>query len=217
VTRSARLLVADHGLVRLGVRLALRGEAEICGEADDAEGAIFAAQRVKPDASLIGWDLPGGALVAVRGILAQAPGAAVVVMTNSKDVDDLLAAVRAGAVGYVPDDLNADQLRRVIRAVIAQEAALPRSMVRELLLELRGNARLAAEGITGREAEVLGMLRRGQSTAQIARRLEISPVTVRRHISQIRHKLGFKDRGDLLLEGRDVTHPSLDRRPTVHR
>jgi DNA-binding NarL/FixJ family response regulator len=193
----------------------MQGEAEICAEAGDAARAILAARHVQPDVCLVGWDLPGGALVAVRGMVYEAPGAAVVVMANDQDVDDLLSAVRAGAVGYVSGDINGHQLRRVVRAVLAREAAVPRSMVRELLLELRGAARLATEGVTGREAEVLGMLRRGQSTAQIARRLEISPVTVRRHISHIRHKLGVKDRDALLAQGRDTAPQSFSRRLTA--
>jgi DNA-binding NarL/FixJ family response regulator len=205
LTRLARLLVADYGLVRLGVRLAVHGEAEICAEADDAEGAILEACRAQPDLCLVGWDLPGGALTAVRGILKELPSTAVIVVADSRDVDDLLAAVRAGAVGYVPGDVNSAQLRRVVRAVLAQEASVPRSMVRALLHELYTAARLGAQGVTAREAEVLGMLRRGHSTAQIARRLEISPVTVRRHISELVRKLGVDDRRELLLDGRALT------------
>jgi DNA-binding NarL/FixJ family response regulator len=125
-----------------------------------------------------------------------APGSAVVVLTQSEDVDYLLESVRAGAVGYVPGALDAERLRRVVRAVAAHEAVVPRSMVLELLLELRGGG-TGADALTAREAQVLGMLRRKHTTAEIAERLAIAPVTVRRHISQLVRKLGVEDRAAL--------------------
>jgi DNA-binding NarL/FixJ family response regulator len=124
-----------------------------------------------------------------------APSSAIVVLTQSHDVDYLLEAVRAGAVGYVPGALDAARLRRVVRAVAAHEAVVPRSMVLELLLELRGGG--GADALTSREAQVLGMLRRKHTTAEIAERLDIAPVTVRRHISQLVRKLGVEDRAAL--------------------
>ena len=99
----------------------------------------------------------------IQGILNVAPDTSVVVLSEQRDVDDLLAAVRAGAVGYLPGSLDKDQLRRVVRGVAAHEAAVPRAMVRELILELRTATSLG--GVTEREAQVLGMLRRGHTTA----------------------------------------------------
>ena len=103
--------------------------------------------------------------------------------------------VRAGAVGlYARTALDADRLRRIVRAVAANEAAIPRSMVLELLLELRGRGN-GADALTARESQVLGMLRRGHSTAEIAERLAIAPVTVRRHISRARAQAGRREPG----------------------
>ncbi len=194
---AVRLLIADHAPTRIGIRMALDPDIEICAEADDAKQAIRAAMREQPDICLVGRDLPGDGVAAVRGICRAAPSAAVVMIAEVPDVDDLLDAVRAGAIGYVPDGLDAERLRRVIRAVAAKEAAVPPQMVMELLMELRGNG-VGAEALTGREAQVLGMLRRGNSTAAIAQRLEIAPVTVRRHISELVHKLGVGDRSELI-------------------
>jgi DNA-binding NarL/FixJ family response regulator len=115
--------------------------------------------------------------------------------------EDLLECVRAGAIGYVPGALNAERLRRIIRAVAANEAVIPRSMILELLLELRGGGG-GADVLTAREAQVLRMLRRGHTTAEIAQRLHIAPVTVRRHISELVHKLGVEDRSALTGPGR---------------
>jgi DNA-binding NarL/FixJ family response regulator len=198
VTGKVRLLIADHAPTRVGIRMALDGDvAQISAEAGDAQRAIRAAMREQPDICLVGRDLPGDGLAAVRGICRAAPRAAVVVLAEVRDVDDLLDAVRAGAIGYVPDGLDADRLRRIIAAIAANEAVVPRGMVLELLMELRGRG-AGAEVLTEREAQVLGMLRRGQTTAAIAERLEITPVTVRRHISELVHKLGVQNRSELI-------------------
>ena len=194
-----KLLIADHPATRLGIRMALEQEAEICAEAGDAEHAIRAAKRVQPDVCLVGRELAGDGLAAVRGICRAAPRAAVVVLAEVRDADDLLESVRAGAVGYVPGPVDAERLRRVVQAIAANEAVVPRSMVLELLLELRGGGS-GSGALTGRESQVLGMLRRGYGTAAIAKRLEIAPVTVRRHISELVHKLGVENRAALVGE-----------------
>ena len=191
-----RVLIAHHGLMRASVRMALDDGSEICGEAGDTEQAIAEARLLQPDVCIVGWDIPGDGVAAIQGILSVAPDTSVVVLSERRDVEDLLAAVRAGAVGYLPGSLDEEQLRRVVRGVAAQEAAVPRAMVRELIHELRSAT--AVGGVTDREAQVLGMLRRGHTTAQIASRLEISPITVRRYISDLMRKLGVESREELV-------------------
>jgi DNA-binding NarL/FixJ family response regulator len=192
-----RLLIADRAATRLGIRMALDGEAEVCAEAENHEHAIRMAMHHQPDVCLVGRDLAGDALAAVRGICRAVPGAAVVVLAESSDADDLIESIRAGAVGYVPGPLDAEHLRRVVRAVNANEAVVPRAMVLELLLELRA-AGTGSDGLTTRESQVLSLLRRGHSTAAIAERLQISQVTVRRHISELVHKVGVTSRSELI-------------------
>ncbi len=119
------------------------------------------------------------------------------VLAQAHDVDYLLECVRAGAVGYVPGALDAERLKRVVKAAANNEAVVPRSMVLELVLELRGGG-TGTDALTARESQVLGMLRRGHSTAEIAERLAIAPVTVRRHISELVRKLGVEDRAALV-------------------
>jgi DNA-binding NarL/FixJ family response regulator len=176
--------------------MALADVAEVCAEADSAEQAIRGAKREQPEACLIGRDLVGEGFSAVRGITRAAPGCAVIVLAPVGDADDLLDAVRAGAIGYVPGGLDAERLRRIVAAAASHEAVVPSAMVRELLMELQ--TRNGADDLTGREAQVLGLLRRGHSTAAIASRLEIAPVTVRRYISELVHKLGVEDRAALV-------------------
>jgi DNA-binding NarL/FixJ family response regulator len=195
--RLMKLLIIDNAPTRAGIRMALGDSVAVCGEESDPEGAIRAAKREQPDVALIGRSISGDWRAAVRGVCRAAPLCAVVVLAESSDADDMLESVRAGAVGYVPDALDAERLRRIFRALNGSEAVVPRSMVIELLSELR-DARSAENGLTGREAQVLGMLRRGHSTAWIAERLQIAPVTVRRHISELVHKLGVESRSDLI-------------------
>jgi DNA-binding NarL/FixJ family response regulator len=190
----ARLLVADDAATRLGIRMALGDEVAVCAEAQDAGQAIRAAMREQPEICLVGREIPGDGLAAVRGICRAAPRAAVAVLARAPDVDDLLDAIRAGAVGYVPGALNDVRLRKVVAAVVAGEAVVPRSMILDLVLELRAGGSL----MTAREAQVLGLLRRGHNTADIASRLGIRPVTVRRHVSDLVRKLGVENRGALV-------------------
>jgi DNA-binding NarL/FixJ family response regulator len=186
-----RVLIADHPATRLGIRMAL--DAEVCAETSDATEAIRSAKHEQPDVCLLGRDLCGERLSVVRAVCRAAPSAAVVVLAEHHNSDDLLESVRAGAVGYVPGALDGERLRRVISAITCKEAVVPRSMVLELVLELRDSR----DGLTARESQIRGLLRRGHTTAEIAQRLSISSVTVRRHISQLVHKLGVEDRSSL--------------------
>jgi len=187
------VLIADLPAIRLGVRIALEGAVRVCAEAGDAEEAISAAQREQPDICLIGLDLPGDGIGAIRGICEVAPGTAAIALAASRDANDLLACVHAGAVGYVTGTIRPAPLRRVVAGVRAGEAVIPRVMVRVLVRELQ-RAASGSGGLTPRETQVLDLLRRGRSTAAIADDLGISSVTVRRHISGSMQKLGAEDR-----------------------
>jgi len=199
-------MIADHAPTRLGAGMALADVAVICAEAGNVEEAIAEAARTQPDVCLVGLEIPGGGMNAVRRVCEVAPGAAVIVLAAVSDVDDLLMAVRAGAVGYVPGGVDADRIRRIVRAAGDREATVPRSMVLDLLTELRTEPAATDERLTARETQILGMLRRGHTTSGIACRLAISPVTVRRHISELMRKVGVADRGALLApSGRTIT------------
>jgi DNA-binding NarL/FixJ family response regulator len=198
MSSSCQVLVADSAPTRLGVRMALKGVASVCAEAANIDDAVREARRSEPDVCLVGQLLPGGGVEAVRRLSEAVPEAAVVLLACTDDPSDMLAAVRAGALGYIPADVGAAQLRRVVRAVNANEAAVPRSMVRDLVDQLREPARPSDERLTLRQAQILGLLRRGDSTAEIAAHLGISAVTVRRHISALAQKIGATDRGELI-------------------
>ena len=205
MSATQRALIADSAATRFGVRIALDGMVTICAEAGDRAAAVRAAEASRPDICLIGRALSGGGVDAVREICAAVPGTAVVVLADSDDVDHLLDSLRAGAIGYVPPGFSAPQLRRAIAAVRTDQAAIPRSMVRDLVEEIRVAERVTRGDLTARETQVLRMLKRGQSTALIASALSISPVTVRRHISVLARKAGVHTRSELVQFHKTVT------------
>jgi two-component system, NarL family, response regulator LiaR len=192
------LLVAHDAPTRLGIRIALGAAVEICAEVGDAGQAIRAAKREQPEVCLVGRNIIGDGIRAVRGICRAVPQVSVVLVADAADPDDLLDAIRAGATGYLcGGGVDAAGLQRIIRAAAEREAVVPRGMVRSLVDELRYTSR-DSDGVSAREAQVLGMLRRGHSTSAIAEHLKITPTTVRRHISELVHKLGVDNRHALL-------------------
>lgn len=201
-----RLLIADHPVTRLGVRIALESVVSVCAEADDAEHAIGVAEREQPDICLVGLGMPGGGIHATREICRVAPATAVIVLAATPDVDDLLSCIQAGAVGYLASDVSAVALCRAVEGVVAGEAAISRSMVLNLVRELQGASAVGGK-LTTREKQVLAMLRRGRSTSAIADQLGISPVTVRRHISGTMQKIGV-DRRSALARAQLIDQPA---------
>ena len=204
---KARVLIgADRLATRTGMRLALAEDAD-CSEADDAETAVAAAVRDKPDVCVFDFDPPGRAIRATAEITSKVPEASVVMFTRRIDEEEFLAAVRAGATGYLPEDVDPSRLPYVVRSVMRGEAAVPRALVARLIDELRGREgrRRSFEvqerkhvELTAREWDVVDLLRQGLSTRSIAEILGISAVTVRRHVSAVHGKLGVHTRAELL-------------------
>jgi DNA-binding NarL/FixJ family response regulator len=187
------LLIADLLPTRHGIRIALDGSVDVCAEAEDAEQAIIRAEREQPDVCAVGLDLAGGCRRAVEGILLVAPQSRVLVITRAPDSDELISSVRMGATGYVAGSIDPAALRRAVVAAAEGEAVIPRAMVIELVRTIQETDH-DSDACTPREAQVLRLVRSGHSTAAIAERLTISPVTVRRHISTLMRKAGVNDR-----------------------
>jgi DNA-binding NarL/FixJ family response regulator len=203
LSRAPRALVADEQptMMASARRLLRRDGFTVCAEASDAEGAVEAALRERPDICLIGVPIPGGGILATERITTALPETAVVILTTSENRIDLVDAIRAGAAGYLLKGMAEERLASTIRAVLAGEVAIPRSLVAHLVREFHSQERrrrIAGENghvdLTGREAEVMQLMCEGLSTREIADRLFLSPVTVRRHISETLGKLGVDDR-----------------------
>jgi DNA-binding NarL/FixJ family response regulator len=194
--------VADeNALTRFGIRRALEESGFcVCAEACDAAGATESALEERPDICLLGLDMPGDGIGAIRRITSRLQETAVVMLTDSGDEGDLLGALCAGASGYLPKDIDPGRLPLALQGVVPGDVALPRALLLRLMEEARhsalrrGSALSARLELTTRESEVLKLLRKGLTTGEIARHLFISQVTVRTHVCSIVKKLHVPDR-----------------------
>ena len=201
--RLTVLVADDHAPTRAGVRDALGDDGfTVVAEAAGADAAVELALRERPDVCLLDVHMPGGGIAAAARITENLPESAVVMLTVSRDDEDLFAALRAGAAGYLLKDMDPARLAPALRGVVAGEAAVPRTLVARVVEEFRSSERrpslplVRSRGarLTAREWEVLELLRERLTTGEIAHRLGLSAVTVRRHVSSILAKLRVPDR-----------------------
>ena len=203
------LLVDDHPLFLDGVRAALTGAAdlEVAGEAHDATTGIALAAEVVPDVVLMDLNLPDlSGVEATARILAATPATRVLMMTMSADDDAVVAAMRAGARGYVVKGAGRDDLLHAIRTVAAGGAVFSPTVADRLGRFFTGLAtgggREAFPQLTEREREVLDLVARGLENRRIARELHLSDKTVRNHVSNILAKLEVDDRSEAIARAR---------------
>lgn len=204
MTGESCAVVADaHPVARLAMRHALgRVRVQVVEEVADAAGAVRAVHARRPSICLIDARLPGGGIVAADRIAAAAPETRVVVLLESSADEQLIHALEAGATGCLLKDIGPEALGRAVRATIAGEAPLPRAAAGRLIAELRARSSerrvRTATGtwtrLSKREAQVLELMQRSLTTGEIATRLGISAVTVRRHMSGTMRRLGAPDR-----------------------
>jgi DNA-binding NarL/FixJ family response regulator len=192
----------------------------VCAEAADGPSAVEAARRERPNVCLIDVLMPGGGIEAAAQISNELPDTAIVMLTVSEDEDHLFDAIRAGASGYLLKDMDPDRLPAALHGVLSGEAAFPRRLMIRVIEEFSERRRrrvpLPTGGraeLTGREWQTVELLRIGNSTSAIARRLGISEVTVRRHISEAVRKLRVADRA-AALQLLDEAHARLPHRRT---
>ena len=197
------VLADDHAATRLGVRLALEeGGFHVVAEAADAQGAVEAAMEHRPDLCLIDVYMPGQGIAAAAELTEALPDMPIVMLSVSDSDEDLFEALRAGACGYLLKDTDPKRLPFALSAVLNGEAPLPRVLTARLITEFRrrGKERRIPDvdgdliTLSERESEVLELLRTELTTKQVAHRLGISPITVRRHVSDIIKKLRVPDR-----------------------
>ena len=196
------LIVDDHAIVREGLRTLL-GEVpdlDLVGEAADGPAAIAVAAAVQPDVILLDLMLPGmNGIEVTRRILATQPACRIVVLTSFADDQNVLAAMQAGAAGYLLKDVLRADLVQAIRQAAQGEPALHPEAQRRLVEHLTRSARAQAgeadlAQLTERERDVLGLIARGFSNRQIADSLHITEGTVKGHVSNVLSKLHLQDR-----------------------
>jgi DNA-binding NarL/FixJ family response regulator len=197
------VLAEEHPALRAAVKSVLEADGfVVCGEAEDAEGGLRVVVRERPDVCLVGLRQEGSLRMIARITDEQSgPGTVVIVLTASRSTESMIAAIRAGATGYLLKEMNPERIPAAVRGVLDGEAAMPRTLVVRLIREIQRLGRgpmLNGKGglveLTSRQWEVLNLMSDRLSTAEIAKQLLISPVTVRRHAAAIVDKLGVTDR-----------------------
>jgi DNA-binding NarL/FixJ family response regulator len=202
---SVRVVVVDDqrvvrdGLVTL---LGVLPGIEVVGAGANGEQALALVDQHRPQVVLMDLRMPRvDGVEATRRILAAHPNTAVVVLTTYVDDDSILAALRAGALGYLTKDAGRDQIARALHAAAAGQAILDPGVQARLIAAAGSRpgvdaapSRPLPDGLTAREAEVLALIATGHTNAQIAAALVVSPSTVKTHINNLFAKAGIKDR-----------------------
>lgn len=198
----------DEALVRGGLAVLLRHEPgfEVIGEASDGLAAVRLAQEHQPDVLLMDIRMPGiDGLEATRRLAADPRvDTRILILTTFDHDENVFAALRAGASGFLPKDTEPERLLDAIRTVSAGEALLAPRATRRLIEEFRRTTpALAAPGeldqLTERELEVLRLVAAGMSNAEISDQLVISYATTKTHVSRLLYKLGARDRAQLVV------------------
>jgi DNA-binding NarL/FixJ family response regulator len=201
------LVVDDHDLFRTGLRALLEDEGFSVVDAAGGAAGIRLARTFAPQVVVMDMNMPGMSGVEATPLMLEAvPGASVLMLTIATDEAEVLDAVRAGASGYLLKDADPTRLPHALRGVLDGEAALPRTLTARLIEEFRERGRRRrlrvgrqrAVELTPREWDVLELLNERRSTAEMAERLSVSPVTIRRHVSEILRKLRVPDRSSAL-------------------
>lgn len=212
------MLADPRPVARLAMRHALAREGvAVVGETADAAATTRAVRARRPDVCLLDARLPG-AIAAVRELAVSSPETRVVVLFESLADETLVEALRAGATGCLHKETGPEALGRAVRATLDGEAPLPRAAARRLIEELRvlaSERRIrTAHGtwteLSRRESQVLELMRQQLTTSEIAERLGISTVTVRRHVSGTMRRLGAHDRDSALrlAAGHPIAEPA---------
>lgn len=189
------LLADDHSVVRQGLRmfLTLDPDLEIIGEAENGLDAINKAHELKPDVVLMDLLMPVmDGITAITRLRKELPETEVIALTSVLDDGSVVGAVKAGAIGYLLKDTQADELCRSIKAAAEGQVQLSPQAAARLVREVQAPA--SPEPLTDRETDVLRLLAQGQANKQIARSLQIGEQTVKTHVSNILSKLGVQSR-----------------------
>lgn len=203
------LLVDDQALVRAGFRALLdaQPDIEVAGEAADGEEALAGVAQLRPDVVLMDIRMPRlDGLAATRRITEDTAldGVKVVMLTTFELDEYVFEAIRSGASGFLVKDTEPEELLRAVRAVVEGDALLSPGVTRRLIAEFAARSKEpAAAGaladLTEREREVMALVGIGLSNEEIARRLVVSPLTAKTHVSRTMVKLGARDRAQLVV------------------
>jgi DNA-binding NarL/FixJ family response regulator len=199
-------IVDDHPLFRAGVVQTLSAEPdiEVIGQGETAKDALRLACDFLPDIILLDIAMPGGGLNAARDIASACPVTKIVMLTVSEEEDDVMAALKSGARGYILKGVSARELVRILRLVYAGEVYVTPSLAASLLVAMTGTPSETRPpdslgDLTEREHQILELVAAGQSNKEIADRLYLSEKTVKHHMTNILQKLQVRNRVEAAL------------------
>lgn len=192
------LIADDHSVVRQGLRmfLSLDAELDVVAEAADGAEAVRLAKQLKPNVVLMDLMMPVmDGITATQLIRKELPEVEVIALTSVLEDASVVGAVKAGAIGYLLKDTQADELCRAIKAAAAGQVQLSPQAAARLMREVRSpETPLGEAGLTERETDVLRLLAQGKANKEIARALFVGETTVKTHVSNILMKLGLPSR-----------------------
>ncbi|MEV4896493.1 response regulator transcription factor [Nonomuraea sp. NPDC055795] len=207
------VLADDHPVYRDGLRMMLdsTGQAEVVGTAADGLGAVELAVRLRPDVVVLDLQMPGmDGIRATERIVAEVPEAGVLVLSMHEDDDTVLAAMVAGARGYLLKGADQGEILRAVTAVAGGEVIFGQALAARVSGFFARLARGEVPGappfphLTAREREVLELIAAGRSNGEIAERLHLSPKTVRNNVSNVFAKLQVADRAQAIVQAREA-------------
>jgi len=202
LTSPSVFLVDDHELFLSGVKAELGSRYEIAGTATDVDQAIASIRRSRPEVVLVDVHMPGGGgLAVVRNVGETNPDVKFLALSVSDNPEDVIAMIRAGARGYVTKSISPEDLADAVRRVAAGDAVFSPRLAGFVLDAFASAGPAPADPdldqLTPREQEVLRQIARGYAYKQVARRLDISPKTVEKHVSAVLRKLQLSSRHEL--------------------
>jgi two-component system invasion response regulator UvrY len=196
------MLVDDHAVVRMGFRLLLQGtpDIEVAAEASSGEEAVRQFPEVQPDVVVMDISMPGiGGLEAIGRILARQPGARVLVLSAHEDVMHARRVLKAGAAGYLTKRSAAEALIQAIRQVAQGKTFLEGSIAQQLAMQQLSGEQSPVDMLSEKEFKVFLALAKGQSVAEIAEVMSLSPRTIGTHLYNIKQKLGASNQAELAI------------------
>ena len=207
------LVVDDHPLYREGLvtAMSVMPGVSVVGEAGDGHAAVEAARRLSPDVVVMDLHMPGlNGIDATRQVVSAQPSVAVLVLTMLDGDDSVFAAMRAGARGYLLKGADRGEIARALQGVAHGEVVFSAGIAARVLAFFAAGPGAAAAaldpfpGLTEREREILDLVARGLTNAEIARRLVVSDKTVRNHVSNVFTKLQVAGRAEAVARARDA-------------